>query len=166
MVTKPVNAPSCSATTMRAFGTSSLSQRSRHQTSRAAKSIEATRAAKIFLNVERVELYRRIEARFDAMLASGAIEEVRALAERNLDPSLPAMKAHGVPWLIRHFRGEIALAEASEGGKRDTRRYTKRQGTWFRNQLPDFRWMTPAEAGQASMDAAPSPRRPREGGDP
>ncbi len=47
------------------------------------------------------------------------------------------MKAHGVPWLIRHLKGEIALAEAAEGGKRDTRRYTKRQGTWFRNQLPD-----------------------------
>ena len=63
---------------------------------------------------ERAELYRRIDARFDAMLAAGALEEVRALAARSLDPRLPAMKAHGVPWLIRHLNGEIALAEAAE----------------------------------------------------
>ena len=68
------------------------------------------------------------------------------LAQRGLDPALPAMKAHGVPWLIRHLNGEIALEEAAEGGKRDTRRYTKRQATWFRNQLPDFTWIKPDEA--------------------
>ena len=63
-----------------------------------------------------------------------------------LDPNLPAMKAHGVPWLIRHLDGKIALAEAIEGGKRDTRQYTKRQATWFRNQLPDFAWVEPERA--------------------
>jgi tRNA dimethylallyltransferase len=109
-------------------------------------SIDGSRAVKIFLNVGRAELYRRIDARFDAMLASGALEEAAALAARGLDPSLPAMKAHGVPWLIRHLRGEITLADAAEGGKRDTRRYTKRQATWFRNQLPDFMWASPADA--------------------
>ena len=113
-------------------------------------SIDAARAIKIFLDVDRAELYRRIDARFDAMLASGALEEVRALAARELDPSLPAMKAHGVPWLIRHLRGEIALDEAAEGGKRDTRRYTKRQATWFRNQLPDFKWLAPEDARRRS----------------
>jgi tRNA dimethylallyltransferase len=80
------------------------------------------------------------------MLSSGALEEVRALAARNLDPMLPAMKAHGVPWLIRHLKGEITLEEAAEGGKRDTRRYTKRQGTWFRHQLPDWTWVAADEA--------------------
>jgi tRNA dimethylallyltransferase len=107
--------------------------------------VDATRAIKIFLKVEREELYRRINARFDAMLAAGALEEVRALAARRLDPNLPAMKAHGVPWLIRHLNGEISLDEAAEGGKRDTRRYTKRQGTWFRHQLPDWMWVVPEE---------------------
>jgi tRNA dimethylallyltransferase len=107
--------------------------------------VDATRAIKIFLKVEREELYRRINARFDAMLTAGALEEVRALAARGLDPTLPAMKAHGVPWLIRHLNGEISLDEAAEGGKRDTRRYTKRQGTWFRHQLPDWMWMAPEE---------------------
>jgi tRNA dimethylallyltransferase len=107
--------------------------------------VDATRAIKIFLKVEREELYRRINARFDAMLTEGALEEVRALAARGLDPSLPAMKAHGVPWLIRYLNSEITLEEAAEGGKRDTRRYTKRQGTWFRHQLPDWMWVAPEE---------------------
>ena len=62
---------------------------------------------------ERAELVRRIEARFDAMLEAGALDEVRALAARKLDPMLPAMKAHGVPWLIRHLDGEISLDEAA-----------------------------------------------------
>jgi tRNA dimethylallyltransferase len=105
--------------------------------------VAATNVAKIFLLVDRAELYRRIDGRFDEMLASGALDEVRRLATRDLDPSLPAMKAHGVPWLIRHFKGEIALDQAAAEAKRDTRRYTKRQETWFRHQLPDWTWVAP-----------------------
>src|SRR6185503_20166019 len=97
--------------------------------------------ARFFLDVDRDELGRRIGARFDAMLANGALDEVERLAARGLNPMLPAMKAHGVPWLIRHLRGEIGLQEAAEGGKRDTKRYTKRQATWFRNQAPDWPWL-------------------------
>jgi tRNA dimethylallyltransferase len=108
--------------------------------------VEATRTVKLFLDVERTELYRRIDERFDAMLAAGALDEVGSLAKRGLDASLPAMKAHGVPWLIRYLDGKVPLDEATEGGKRDTRRYTKRQATWFRNQLPDFTWIKPDEA--------------------
>jgi len=111
--------------------------------------IDLARAAKVFLMPAREELMRRIDARFNGMIAAGALEEVRALAARNLDPSLPAMKAHGVPWLIRHLKGEIALAEAIEQSERDTRRYTKRQATWFRNQLPQFEWVAPAQAAAA-----------------
>lgn len=109
-------------------------------------SVDASGAMKLFLDVERAELYRRIDARFEAMIVGGALDEVRVLAQRGLDAALPAMKAHGVPWLIRHLKGEITLDEAAEGGKRDTRRYTKRQATWFRNQLPDFTWIKPDEA--------------------
>ena len=108
--------------------------------------VDSAHAAKIFLMPDRAELLRRIDARFDAMLAAGALDEVRVLAARKLDPTLPAMKAHGVPWLVRHLAGEITLTEAAEGGKRDTRRYTKRQATWFRNQLPDFQWVAPDRA--------------------
>ena len=108
--------------------------------------IDLVSAAKVFLMPDREELTRRIEARFDGMIAAGALEEVRALAARRLDATLPAMKAHGVPWLIRHLGGEIALIEAIAQSKRDTRRYTKRQATWFRNQLPQFEWVEPARA--------------------
>ena len=108
--------------------------------------IDLARVAKVFLMPDRDDLLKRIDARFDAMMAAGALDEVRALAARNLNPSLPAMKAHGVPWLIRHLKGGIELSEAVEGGKRDTRQYTKRQATWFRNQLPQFAWVAPQEA--------------------
>jgi len=105
--------------------------------------IDPARAVKVFLAPERPELRRRIDARFDTMVAAGALDEVRALAARKLDPLLPAMKAHGVPWLVRHLNSEITLAEAAEGAKNDTRRYTKRQFTWVRHQLPDWTWIAP-----------------------
>ena len=111
--------------------------------------VDPVQAAKVFLTCERSELVRRIGDRFDAMLAAGALDEVRALDARNLDPLLPAMKAHGVPWLIRHLAGEMPLAEAAEGAKMDTRRYAKRQLTWFRNQLPQWPWAAPGEAAGA-----------------
>ena len=58
------------------------------------------------------------------------------------------MKAHGVPALIRHLRGEITREEASEIGRADTRHYAKRQFTWFRHQLPEFEWVKPEKAGE------------------
>jgi tRNA dimethylallyltransferase len=109
------------------------------------------RAAKVFVNCERKELVARIEARFAAMLEAGALEEVRALARRQLDPSLPAMKAHGVPWLIRHLKGEISLEEAAAGAVMDTRRYAKRQLTWFRIQMKDWPWV-PAEEAEKTLE--------------
>src|ERR1043166_2318249 len=115
--------------------------------------LDGSRAVKVFLAPERDDLRRRIDARFDAMLAAGALDEVRALAARKLDPLLPAMKAHGVPWLMRHLSGEITLAEAAEGGKADTRRYTKRQFTWVRHQLPDWTWIAPTRARDEVLDA-------------
>jgi tRNA dimethylallyltransferase len=100
----------------------------------------------VFLAPERDELYARIDARFDAMLGAGALNEVERLAARHLDPLLPAMKAHGVPALIRHLRGELSLEDAATIGRADTRHYAKRQFTWFRHQLPEFEWVKPEEA--------------------
>lgn len=111
--------------------------------------LDPSRAAKIFLMPERDELARRIDARFDAMMEAGALDEVRALAARRLNPALPAMKAHGVPWLIRHLAGEVTREEAVAHAKLETRQYTKRQATWFRNQLPEFEWVIPAGAPAA-----------------
>ena len=67
---------------------------------------------------------------------------------------LPAMKAHGVPWLRRHLAGEITLAEAAEGGKADTRRYTKRQVTWFRHQMPGWTAVAPDAVIKSVMELA------------
>ncbi len=80
------------------------------------------------------------------MLERGALQEVEQLAARHLDPLLPAMKAHGVPSLIRHIKGKISREEAAAIGRNDTRHYAKRQFTWFRHQLPEFDWVTPQDA--------------------
>jgi tRNA dimethylallyltransferase len=106
---------------------------------------------------ERGALYGAIEARFAAMLANGALGEARAVLARNLDPALPAMKAHGAPALMAHVRGELSLEEAAEIAKRDTRRYAKRQFTWMANQMGDWTPITApdldarAEAAQRAL---------------
>jgi len=115
--------------------------------------VDRARAIKIFFAPDRAELKERIGARFDAMMAAGALEEVRALDARGLDPWQPALKAHGVPWLRRALAGDMPLADAIEAGKRDTWRYTKRQFTWFRHQLPDFAWVAPADAAAIVSEA-------------
>ena len=106
----------------------------------------------VFLAPEREALYARIGARFEAMLASGALDEVAQLAARQLDPLLPAMKAHGVPVLIRHLRGEVTLDEAAEFARTETRQYAKRQFTWFRHQMSEFEWVAP-EAARGWLEA-------------
>lgn len=108
--------------------------------------LPADQTAAIFLAPDRKELYARIDSRFTAMLNTGALDEVAALAARKLDPILPAMKAHGVPALIRYLAGEITLEEAIDIGQTDTRHYAKRQFTWFRHQLPEFEWIEPDAA--------------------
>jgi len=118
---------------------------------------------KLFLSPEREELRRRIDRRFLAMMEQGALDEVRALGERNLDPMLPAMRAHGVPGLLGYLRGENSLDEAIAKGQGDTRRYAKRQFTWFRHQLPDWQWVEPErgfEAVMADLNAPSNNPRP------
>jgi tRNA dimethylallyltransferase len=113
--------------------------------------VDGQKALKVVLSLERGKLHERIDARFDAMMTNGALEEVEALRARGLDPLLPAMKAHGVPWLIAALNGDIPLLAAVDAAKRDTRRYTKRQLTWFRNQLPDWPWGAAGEAERAIL---------------
>lgn len=88
------------------------------------------------LTPPRAALYKKIDRRFEGMLMQGAMAEARALVARDLDPELPAMKAHGMPWLAAFVRGEISAEEAAENAKRDTRRYAKRQFTWIGRQFP------------------------------
>jgi tRNA dimethylallyltransferase len=113
--------------------------------------VDAQTAVKVVLSLDRGKLHQQIDGRFDAMMANGALEEVRALSARRLDPLVPAMKAHGVPRLIAALKGDMPLPEAVDAAKRDTRRYTKRQLTWFRNQLPDWPWSAAAEAERAIL---------------
>lgn len=88
----------------------------------------------------REQLYRRCDQRLAAMLDLGALDEIAALAAMNLDPGLPAMKALGVPELIHYSRGGIDRAQALAAAQQATRRYAKRQMTWFRNKMCS--WMT------------------------
>ncbi|MDF1736918.1 MAG: tRNA (adenosine(37)-N6)-dimethylallyltransferase MiaA [Minwuia sp.] len=97
----------------------------------------------VVLDPPRSDLYARCDARFDMMLAEGALEEVARLRARDLDPELPAMKALGVPALIAHLDGNLSLEAAQTQAQTATRRYAKRQGTWFRHQIvADFRQNT------------------------
>jgi len=80
--------------------------------------------------------------RVDRMIAGGAVEEVRRLLARGLDESLPAMKAIGVATFAAHLRGEVSLAEAAGRTAQESRRYAKRQLTWFRHQMPGWRSVT------------------------
>jgi tRNA dimethylallyltransferase len=90
----------------------------------------------VALTPPRARLYSRIDRRFEGMLMEGAMEEARGLLAQNLDPELPIMKAHGVPWLLAYLRGELSAQKAAENAKRDTRRYAKRQFTWIGRQFP------------------------------
>jgi tRNA dimethylallyltransferase len=87
----------------------------------------------IRLDPPREALRTAIATRFDAMLRNGALDEVRALNALNLDPSLPAMRAHGVPELSAYLQGTLSLAEAGRRTQLVTSQYTKRQATWFRH---------------------------------
>lgn len=100
----------------------------------------------VFLTLERAELNRRIDARFDAMVRAGALREVTAFAARHLDPALPAMRALGVPSLLACLAGSATLDAAVTAAKLQTRHYAKRQTTFGRHQLADFVPLTPEAA--------------------
>jgi tRNA dimethylallyltransferase len=116
------------------------------QGARATPILPVENCVALFLDSDRGDLAGRIDARFDAMIAAGALEEVKNLAARGLDPMLPAMRAHGVPGLIAYLDGSCSLEQAIEKGKTDTRHYAKRQRTFARHQLPEFEWITPGAA--------------------
>ena len=105
-------------------------------------------------------LYKRCDARFDMMVESGATEEVMALLERGLDPSLPVMRAIGVREIAAFLAGEIGRDEMVARGRQSTRNYAKRQYTWFSHQPPsDWPRFTelPDDSGLASALALLKP---------
>lgn len=88
---------------------------------------------------DRAALYARCDERVVQMVEAGALDEVRALMARGLDPALPAMKAVGVREFAAHLTGATSLEAAIEATRQATRHYAKRQLTWFRNQTPEWR---------------------------
>jgi tRNA dimethylallyltransferase len=105
----------------------------------------------LVLDPPRDALYARCDARLGAMAQGGGLEEVAALMDRRLDPELPAMKALGVREFAGHLAGELTLDQALALARQETRRYAKRQVTWFRNQTPDW----PRTAAPQSWTHAP-----------
>jgi tRNA dimethylallyltransferase len=96
----------------------------------------------VALEPPREALYARCDARLAAMVEAGAVEEVRALMARDLDPALPAMKAVGVREFSAHLRGETTLPHALAAAQQQTRNYAKRQTTWMRGQMADWPRLT------------------------
>ena len=101
-------------------------------------------------------LYARCDMRFARMIDEGAVEEVKALLARDLNPRLPIMRGIGVPEISAYLRGELTLAEAIAAGQQATRRYAKRQYTWFAHQPPAAwaRFSEPLEAENLSTALA------------
>ena len=118
--------------------------------------VDPAEARRIVLDPDRAWLHTRISARADRMVHDGAEAEVRGLAALGLDPNLPAMKAIGVREFLDHFAGKLSLDETIAAVKTETRRYAKRQMTWFRNQMADWTRVDPRDGPPADGVAANS----------
>lgn len=111
---------------------------------------DAVTLAPIVIEPARATLYARCDARFAAMIAAGALDEVAALVARDLPPQMPVMKALGVAPLARHLAGALTLDAAIAEAARQTRNYAKRQLTWLRGRAPAWpRHLDPASGLQA-----------------
>ncbi len=111
-------------------------------------------ALTVGLEIDREKLYATIDARFDAMIAAGFVEEVRALMDAGYSPERPPLSTIGYKQIAAYLRGEMTLFDANALAKRDTRRLAKRQLTWFRRE-PDIVWLDPEGGAQdaSALDA-------------
>jgi len=108
---------------------------------------------RLVLAPERKEMHQRIADRFEAMMSSGALDEVAKLVSARLDPSLPIMNALGVRPLIQHVRGEIDRQEAVAEAIAETRQYAKRQLTWARGNMISWNWLSKKEMESLAASA-------------
>lgn len=113
--------------------------------------LEPHEVIRLVVAPEREPLNAAIDARFDRMMASGAIEEVEALLALRLDAGLPAMRAHGVRELAAYLDGTASLEDAVAKAKTESRRYAKRQMTWARRSMADWEWFPDGTAAVASV---------------
>ena len=102
------------------------------------------------IEVERKKLYEAIDARFDAMVAAGLVEEVRALIEAGYSPEKPPLSTIGYKQIAAYLRGEMTLAEAIALAKQESRRLAKRQLTWFRRE-PEIVWLDPERGAHDAL---------------
>jgi tRNA dimethylallyltransferase len=112
----------------------------------------AGETAALVLEPPRQALYAACDARAEQMAAAGGIEEAAALLALELDPALPAMKALGVREFAAYLDGSATREEATSNLRQSTRRYAKRQGTWFRHQMPEARRITAGYDGARGED--------------
>jgi tRNA dimethylallyltransferase len=102
---------------------------------------------------EREPLFAAIDTRFDRMIEHGAVGEVRALLDLELDPGRPAMRAHGVRELAAYLSGAVSREEAVAKAKTESRRYAKRQMTWLRRFMSDWQWFPDADTATEAATA-------------
>ena len=134
--------PGDSQRVMRAYEVIEATGRSLLDWQREAHEPWPGRAATLILEPPRPALYAACDARFEGMMAAGALDEAARLRARGLDPTLPVMKAVGVRPLHAHLAGTLTLERAAALGRQATRNYAKRQTTWFRTQMPGSARMT------------------------
>lgn len=104
------------------------------------KGLPPYRSLQIGLTRPRKELYARIDARIDAMLADGFVEEVRELLRQGYSPDLPTLSAIGYREIVAYLKGKTSLQEAVKLIKRHTRQFVRRQANWFKEDDPDIHW--------------------------
>jgi tRNA dimethylallyltransferase len=117
--------------------------------------IDEKSATRLLVMPDRAQQVAAIDARFDAMVGAGALEEVRALLALGLSPELPVMRALGVAPLAAHLRGEMPLVAAVEAAKAETRQYAKRQLTWVRRNMISWKAIQQQEMERSGTKAFP-----------
>ena len=108
--------------------------------------INPINAVKITLTTERDWLTERIERRFNKMMEIGALDEVRTYFKDGWDPTLPSAKAIGAQELVAYLNGTLDINSAISQAKAQTRKYAKRQRTWFRSKMADWHQITPSDS--------------------
>jgi tRNA dimethylallyltransferase len=115
--------------------------------------------AKIVVMPDRPDVYARAEARVERMIDGGVLDEIRALADMHLPTDLPVMRAVGVPEFLAVVRGERSLSDAIVQVAQASRRFAKRQYTWFRHQTPDWQVFAPGSAVEGGLTVAQQSER-------
>jgi tRNA dimethylallyltransferase len=108
--------------------------------------LDPSQTLRLVVAPEREPLYAAIDARFDAMMEQGVVEEVQRLLALRLEPGLPAMRAHGVRELAAYLAGAVSREDAVAKAKTESRRYAKRQMTWLRRFMTEWEWMPEAKS--------------------